>query len=363
MSKNRLLSNLIIFAILISVFTDCKNSSTSGPEPSEGQQILIGQKIELSSTFSTIDLEIIDSLLIILTYGDSYFFHVYNKNTLKLIGKFGREGRGPFEYHLPHMMSQIVKKRDSSYLIILDDTRKRIDVANILGAVGKSGDYYRSINFGNKELTQAFGIHSAVMTADSFVVGNPGTLIIGADYGGKFFCYSIYTDKMTWEPYYPIPKIPPIDRAIEQLYASYLALRPNGNDIAAASAFFNRIDILDKKGKLKRSIVFNQEKDPDFSKADSWPPKGSHFYFTSISVSQDYIYALDIDIEVDNRETIDTVSLIKTTWEDKGIPPEILRLTPKVGKIKVDEASNKIFGIRSFDSFIYIYDMGKSQDK
>ena len=146
-------------------------------------------------------------------------------------------------------------------------------------------------------------------------------------------------------------------RSKNDLYTSYLALRPNGNDIASASAFFNRIDILDRKGKLKRAIVFNQDKDPDFSKADSWPPKGSHFYFASISVSQDYIYALDIDIEVDNRETTDTVSLIKTTWEDKGILPETLRLTPKVGKIKVDEENNKIFGIRSFDSDVYIYEM------
>jgi len=357
MNKNRLLFNTIIFIILISVSTDCKNGSTSGTKPSEGPQTLKGQKIELSSTFSTIDIEIVDSFLIILTYGDSYFFHVYNKNTLKLIGKFGKEGRGPFEFHLPHMMSQTDKQRDSSYLRIFDDTRKRIDIVNILGAINKSGDYYKSINFGNKNLTQADLIHSAVMPADSFVVGNPGSLIIGADYGGKFFCYDIYNDKMTWEPYYPIPKIPPIERAKNDLYTSYLALRPNGNDIASASAFFNRIDILDRKGKLKRAIVFNQDKDPDFSKADSWPPKGSHFYFASISVSQDYIYALDIDIEVDNRETTDTVSLIKTTWEDKGILPETLRLTPKVGKIKVDEENNKIFGIRSFDSDVYIYEM------
>ena len=63
---------------------------------------------------------------------------------------------------------------------------------------------------------------------------------------------------------------------ITDLYICNLALRPTGKDIAAASLFFERIDILDKKGKLVRSIVFeNQDKEPDFSSSNRMPPKGA----------------------------------------------------------------------------------------
>jgi hypothetical protein len=143
-----------------------------------------------------------------------------------------------------------------------------------------------------------------------------------------------------------------------ELYANYLALRFNKSDIAVASLFFKRIDILDNKGRLKRSIVFNQDKEPDFSNADSWPIKGSHEYFTSISVSQDYIYALDIDLEVDSREIIDTAFLVKVLWDEVGTQPEIYKITPKVLKVRVDEENNRIFGLKPFNSFIYIYNMG-----
>jgi len=358
MINNNIFFRLIIITIIAYFIIGCNNGTKPSPEPIVGNQPLKGQKIELSETLSPIDLEIIDSLIIFLTYGEPYFFHVYNKNTLKLIGKFGNEGRGPFEFHLPLMMSQKVKIRDSSYLVIFDDTRKRIDFVNILGAINTTNNYYKSINFWNKNLEQGDIIQSAVITSDSFIVGNSSIATGNAEYGGRFFCYDIYKDIITWEPFYPIPKIAPAKNSKGDLYKSYLALRPNGSDIAAASLFFKRIDILDKQGKLKRSIIFDQIKEPDFSKADSWPPKGSHQYFTSISVSQDYIYALDIDIDVDNPVSSDTVTIVKTTWEDKGVLPEIIKMTPRVGKMRVDEESKKIYGIRSFDSFLYIYEFG-----
>lgn len=354
MNKYKSVFYSIIFIFLVSVFSQCKNSTPHEPSPCKGPLILKGQKFELSETFSAIDLEIVDSLLIILTYGDIYKFHIYNKNTLKLIGKFGREGRGPSEYINPFIMSQKKKIRDSSYLLIHDNTLRRTNYVNILEAINKTNYYPKSFNSQNKKLSHADIIHSAVMTADSFIVGTPNI-----PNSGKFFCYDIYKDEIIWEPYYPITNIVPNKMFQDELYSSYLALRPNATDIAAASLFFKRIDILDKKGKLKRSIIFNQNKEPDFSNADSWPPKGSHEYFTSISVSQDFIYALDIDLEVDNREIIDTVSLIKTYWEDKGIPPKIFRMTPKILKMEVDEESHKIFGINVFNSFIYVYEIGE----
>ncbi len=354
MKYNRLFTSLIIYIIIIDVFANCKNNSTSKQVSSREPQILKGQKIELSDTYSAIDLEIVDSMLIFLCYGDQYKFHVYNKNTLKFVGKFGQEGRGPSEYILPIMLSQKMKVNDSIYLVTYDNSLRRINFVNILKAINNVNYCPVSINSRDRESFQLSIITSAVMSSDSLFIGTSGDNSIE----GRFFCYDILNDKLTWEPYYPIPKIVPKKMFQAELYANYLALRFNKSDIAVASLFFKRIDILDNKGRLKRSIVFNQDKEPDFSNADSWPIKGSHEYFTSISVSQDYIYALDIDLEVDSREIIDTAFLVKVLWDEVGTQPEIYKITPKVLKVRVDEENNRIFGLKPFNSFIYIYNMG-----
>ena len=314
---------------------------------------MLGNQVKLEGALSTIDIHIVDSLIIIQEYGNTYNFHVYNKNTLKLIGKFGRNGRGPSEYNLPKMMKQKIIKKDSAYLIAYDLNLKRIDSINILEAINKTNYYPKSINFRNRKLSQAFPFGTAVIAADSFIVGTSPD-----NDEGRFFCYDIYGNHLTWEPFYPIPKITPHKHIHNDLYNSYLALRPNEKDIAAASLFFERIDILDKKGKLKRSIIFeNQDKDPDFSSPDRMPPKGVHEYFTSISATQDFIYSLNIDLNIDDKEIRDTVSLIKSTWEDQGIPPKIFKMTPRVMKMAVDEENQKIYGIQLFSSDIYIFDL------
>jgi len=355
MNRKRYLFSLIILYILVSIFSNCKNSKPPDPSLSKRPLILKGQKIELSETFSAIDLKIVDSLLVILTYGDPFKFHVYNKNTLKFIGKFGSEGRGPSEYLLPSIMSQEIRIKDSSLLLIYDNTLRRLNYVNILEAIDKTNYYPKSISFHDRKISQVDILGSAVVSADSFIVGTSNT-----SNSGRFFCYDIYKNNMKWEPYYPATKIAPREGFQDDLYTTHLTLRPNSVDIAAASLFFKRIDVLDKKGNLKRTIVFeNKNKEPDFSNANSWPPKGSHEYFTSISSTQSFIYALDIDLNVDDREIIDTVSLIKTTWEDLGTPPVIFKLTPKILKMDVDEENNKIFGVELFSSCIHLYNMNQ----
>jgi hypothetical protein len=351
---SRLFFGFTMFSILISISTNCKNGSTSVPAPQKENQILKGQKFELSGTFSAIDLEIADSMMIILCYGDQYKFHVYNKNTLKFVGQFGQEGRGPSEYMLPHIMSQKLKIKDSAYLVIYDNVLRRTNFVNILRALNNVNYRPKSINSRNRKIVQLSLIRSGVISGDSIFIGASGDNYIE----GRFFCYDILKDNLTWEPYFPIPKIEPIEAAKDELYTSYLALRPNAVDIAAVSLFFRRIDILDKNGKLKRSIVLNQDSEPDFSTVSSLSYKGLHEYFASVSVSQDFIYALDIDVVEGSHEIVDTVFLVKIPWDEVGKPPEISKLTPRVTKMEVDEGSKKLFGLVPFNSFIYVYKMG-----
>jgi hypothetical protein len=113
-------------------------------------------------------------MLIFLCYGDQYKFHVYNKNTLKFVGKFGQEGRGPSEYILPIMLSQKMKVNDSIYLVTYDNSLRRINFVNILKAINNVNYCPVSINSRDRESFQLSIITSAVMSSDSLFIGKAG---------------------------------------------------------------------------------------------------------------------------------------------------------------------------------------------
>lgn len=353
MDKKGYILGLIIFSIIITFSSTCKNSSRPVLLSDKETNVLKGEKFWLSGSLCPMDIQLTDSLIIIQNLGDQYWFHIYDKNKLTLIGKFGQEGRGPSEYLAPKMMNQRMMIRDSSYLVIFDQTLRRVSIVNILRAIENINYHPKTIRLNNKTNFQLSIISSGVLVNDSLFIGSSGNESIE----GKYFCFDIYNNKMAWEPFYPIPRIPPRKHFLDDLYKNYSALRPNSTDIAAVLLFYKRIEILDKAGKVKRAIDFGQDKEPDFSNADSWPPKGSHEFFTSISVSQDYIYALDIDLDVDSHIIIDTVSLIRATWEDNGNLPDRFKLTPKIGKIAVDESNKKIYGTNFLSEYIYIFSL------
>lgn len=348
-----------LFLAAVLLISNCRNDSKSKQTPTQEPVVLKGDKIELTETFSPIDLELVDSFLIVLCYGDEYKFHVYNKNTLELIGKFGREGRGPSEYRSPIFLSRKFTIRDSTYIAVFDATLKRISYVNIMSAINNGKNNTITINARGRKISQLSLIESAVLSADSLMIGYSSDSYIE----GRFFCYDIVRDKLTWEPFYPEPEKPPHKLLKDEIYLSYLALRPDGKYIAAAAFYFERIDILDHTGKLIHPVIFENKDVQDFSDPNHSPIKGTHKYFTSISVSPNYIYALNIDRIEDSGEINDTVDLIKVIWSDPVSQPEVLKLTPRASKIEIDEENKRILGIRPLTSFLYTYNMDNQQLK
>lgn len=343
-----------IFIGIIILLSNCKNRSIPTPAQINESIVIKGQKEELSNTASAIDLEIIDSLLIFLCYGDQYKFHVYNKNTFQLIGKFGLEGRGPSEYVMPIILSQNLKIRDSSYLVIFDNVLRRISYVNILLELKNKKYYPKTINSRNRMISQLSIIKSGVISNDSLFIGSSGD---GRNLEGSLFCYNINNDRLTWEPFNNTEKIPLYELNKHYLYASYLASRPDHRNIAAAALCTEKIDILDSKGKILRSFVFENKDKQDLSDSFSSPPKGSHQYFTSISVSQEFIYAIDIDLIIGDNNLQDTATLVKLSWDQDELPPTIYKIIPQVLKIEVDEENKRVIGLKPFSSFIYTYQM------
>lgn len=342
----------VLFIIIVS----CSHHNPS--LKAQENNVIVGRSVNLEGVFSAFDIAIIDSLMIVQEFGNKFNFTVFNKHTLKRLGGFGRSGRGLGEYTVPIMMNQKIIKNDSIYLIVFDLNLSRIDSINILKAINTINYNPEKINFRNKKLAKTYPTHSAVIASDSFLVGTIRVRLLEAKIEGKFFCWDIYNDNLTWEPFYPIPKIKPKDRMLDVLYESFLALRPDNQEIVSVSRYFERIDILDKKGKLNRSIIFeNKDKEPDFSNANRVPPKGAQQYFYSVAVTQDLIFALNLDWCYDNGISPDTVTLVKSSWDSTGNRPDIFKLTPRVSKIAIDKENNRLFGVKQMSSEVYVFDL------
>jgi hypothetical protein len=84
---------------LLVILISCKNDYTITPLPESSPVNEIAIK-EIPS-YCYLDAFIIDSLLILTTECDDYVFHVYHKESLELITKFGEKGRAPFEFDRP----------------------------------------------------------------------------------------------------------------------------------------------------------------------------------------------------------------------------------------------------------------------
>jgi hypothetical protein len=152
----------------------------------------------------------------------------------------------------------------------------------------------------------------------------------------------------------------------EELYAGIMAIKPNGNEIAVAAKYFKRIDILDTRAKLLRSIVLNNQNDePDFSSNERVPPSKSFTYFQSISVSDKFIYALDYELNNDSisdfvslRNSLKPILLYKMDWEGKYINE--YKLIPRVFNISVDEQNQKIYGLQLCNNSIVVFDLKRA---
>lgn len=354
MNKGKKHSCGILFLVFVLASVSCDNQIKTR---TVSNVVIIGKEFPLNGTFNPWSLQIIDSIILIRDFGDSYSYHVHNKNSLQLTGKFGMIGTGPGEYLSPDFMYQNQLSGDMLYFY--DNTRKNISFVSISEAKDRTNYSPRQIKLSKRIIEEAFPLRSAVITADSFIVGSSqNNLNLG-----RFFCYEIATGKIIWTPYFPEVSKKPHYMMQNELYSNRMSLRPDGNEIAAASLYFRRIDILDKKGVLKRSVIFEDRKpEPDFTSANSIPPKGANQYFQSIAVTQQYIYVLNKEKTTDVQESIeqfnnDTITMIITGWDKDNANIRSVKLTPRVFDVAIDKMDNKLYGLRANSSSIFIYDL------
>lgn len=359
----KLTSSYLHFSLVLLIVISCTTrNSRKVFSDSPYYKELNGMEIQLTKSSCPIDIQIAKNFIIIKDQCDDFFYHVYDKNNFNFIGKFGKHGRGPFEYLSPSMMNQFVSLDSIVFVYIYDYQLKRITKVNINEAMTIHAYYPEALKINANDLKKIFPMHSAIIISDSLIIGNA----LNEESEGRFLCFNMSNKSLSYQPYYPRVKIEPNKFLIQELYASKLALKPSGDFIAVSSRFFKRIDILDKNGINQTEIILeNNDEDPDFSKRDRIPPLKSHYHFDNITVNNNYIYAMDLDInnnadisDISKRYmNMDSIILYRTDWQGKDI--KRIKLVPKVLQIAVDEKDSKIYGVNSEykESSLFVFDL------
>lgn len=348
---------LLIFFFEI---TSCKNDQKFKSYTNDDE--LKGFEIPLSGSNCPSDIIIIDNVIIIKDLCDSYFFHIYDKGSYKLLGKFGKKGKGPLEYQNPKIIYQAVSDIDNPHLYVYDWILNKINKIDIMQAIYRDNYYPYRISISPSKFQKVNPSYSVVVPADSFITGTTANNLNR----GRFFSYDIGRESFTYQPYYPETKITPHPVMLSSLYNCVMALKPDGEKIAVACRYLNRIDIIDKRGRYLKETVFETPGyEPDFSSKDRVPPLKSNIYFGSISVNSKFIYSLNMDKNVTSydldesnfKKKRDYIWLYKTDWEGHFI--NRMKLKPRVLHIAVDEVNQKIYGINeAYESkSLFVYNL------
>ncbi|MDD2381007.1 MAG: hypothetical protein WCY58_11310 [Mariniphaga sp.] len=277
---------------------------------------------------------IYDSLLIFIAECDSNLFHVYNKNSLKLITKFGTIGRGPYDFNFPFPFnsntSSSIKKQDYYFF---DLNLPRIISINFEKA---SNGYSLDECISSKTIDkQLFSSNELNIVNDNVI----GQRLNSSD--GLFFIYSHQSKGEKWIDY--IPKLRFNKKYIGDVYSGTLC--SNEKNIIYGSRYFDEILFFDSDGKLIKEYYFSEISKPILSKQYSGVAHEAKLYIVDIYGTSDYCYVLRSGISmIKLKDSLNYPTLVlKFNWNSTLISVMEIETLPQC--MCVDEEAKIMYCI------------------
>jgi hypothetical protein len=277
---------------------------------------------------------LVDSLLVFISECDTNYFHIYNKNTLEFIMKFGTRGRAPFEFETPipypSNTATLSTKSKSFYFYDINLEQTKI------------------IDF--NKLIQGYDVSECVTsTANINLFGSiylnllEGSKITGQNIDrseGLFFIYDSKSEKINWVDYLPNYRMQ--ERYRNLTYRG----RPcsDGKNIAFASRYFDQVLFFNNEGQLLKEHYFSEVKKPVLSDDFSGVTNESPVYFTHIygNTKSCFVERLNKSLLVLEKE-FPTTQLLEFDWNGSLINVYELNKRPKA--FSVDETTNTLYCI------------------
>ena len=230
---------------------------------------------------------IIDSFLIMTAFcsleEDLKRIHVYNKENLQLITKFGTTGLGPYEF--PGSIKPLTTIQHSNSISFYDPKIWHFKTINL-------DKYLLGDNIVNCIISTPMDPilinkdYIKVLDKHQFIgrYNNP-------DLEGMFFIYDTLNKQMKWID--PVPEVRGVElRNKIYLHDGEFIANSSKNSILYATKFFDQVLFYDFKGNLLKQYVFSPLKKPLFDKRYLLPARGSFMYGISAFATSEYCFVV-----------------------------------------------------------------------
>jgi hypothetical protein len=219
---------------------------------------------------------IIDSLLL-LQDEDESSFHLFNLHNRKHITAFG-EKEGPGSLVDPECFCQSFIAADSTYLIITENPKNRLDIVNLSHLISANELLMKEVPVPDIYLPK-----SMYFVDENKIVGVAG----GA---GVFFNYDVVENKVTYSPEKPqIEKHYPL-YIQDFIYTGVSTFDIESGLVFIAFVLFNRIDVYSAENGFVRSIYFDKKKTIEPVIKDGFPAPTNIQYFRNIKARNGLLY-------------------------------------------------------------------------
>jgi len=321
---------IITFSIFLSVILiSCSTKEITPLVLSE--ELLVNNKVSVrNGCFNT--ALIYDSLLILIAECDSNYFHIYNKNTLNFIWKFGKKGRGPVDFNFPFPYTNTNLNEEKYIFYDLNIPKESFINFNKVVTGHSLSDCIS---------TKVIDVNLFSCNELNFIENNR---VIGQDLDkseGLFFIYDTKLKKKEWINY--IPKFKIKSKYRNSVYTGSLC--SDGETIVFSPRHFDLVLFFNSQGNLFKEYNFSKIKKPILSKQFSGVDYNSLLYTHSIYGTKEYCYILRINKSItdlsDNRNY--PTQILKFDWNGNLINANIIKSLPS--SFCVDESSSTLYCI------------------
>ena len=283
LNKKHRTINRCVCAVCIALSYIIVSCDTNEITPIDVTKELTLYKSTIIPDFCYTEAFIKDSFIVLITSCDDNYFHIFNKNTLKLVRKFGKKGKAPFEFHFPQSYVTNTSSKFNCPEIDIYDVNLvkdyKIDIPGIASGLKEPFEGITS-QITNKKLAFSNGL--GVLQGNK-IAGR------GLDESkGLFYIYDNISGSKRWIDYKPRFSIK--DRYKMMAYYGYLS--SNSTRIVYASRFMDEVLFYNSDGELMNEHYFSSVKKPILSKKFSGVDEESMLYFVNSYGTPDFCYVI-----------------------------------------------------------------------
>lgn len=355
-----------LFSLIIGFIVSCSSSKINeaplmtGPiiesSPKDFPKVSIGSPQPILDDDISIKrwVYIVEDFLIFEISKDKFFYKVFDKNTLELIGDFGVRGEGPEEWTDEITFSgQFEVSHSRPYMWISSNQKGFFGKLDILKTLENKNGYpvfEKILPVNSREFPNSFMIY----INDSLFISRPHYIDNHITRIKSLSNNSIQNVSLAFPIVQNIQKLESPE--IYNIYLGSVAKHPTKNILVQSMTFFNRIDFFDLQLNHLYGTVEGKNWKDNYYNATTLTKRESWFFdeldgYNTLYVSENYVYA----VKVSYKNKIRASELRVFDWD--GNPKAIVNVPHSIVSIAVDEKKAKMYGTSLEEERVWVFDI------